>query len=512
MKKLLAALVSLVLVLSGTLPASAESWSFEPPNGTDYSKTSFFQISELYSIGQGSHVLRTDVINGRNTNTNYCHSIGTDPNCPEEIANTPNGSTNSELMASVVMGVCKTPTETFCIEDMRVYKAGEKPHSATFVREVNSTALLPNDKLNMPAGGSASLWDAPGVPHSAGATTYSAYIKIDMRNWGTGFRYQHFTAVISPYTEVAGNYRFKDASGFFVYGNRNHLNPIPEKCSWMEEGKCGLTEDFADGTKVGLTFRISKEMGGFFNGRLKDPDIQVEKFNAGSNLITVDGEPVKIPRLALAIPHDTAIAKLLKYDVGLGLGKTQAGFNPSQIESFREFANDTATAQTTSWQLASVFTRLTGCFNQPNQLVGLVTTNAMGYDSGAPQMLGGFLNYKVSGMHYLPDGKTKAQGSYDLLLRSDVARCLYGFSKAPISATISVAGGSDKNVATTLVRENNGWLKLAAYGFTFSNKTIKVKLTQQKIVKKTTITCVKGKVTKKVTAAGPKCPTGYKKK
>ena len=32
------------------------------------------------------------------------------------------------------------------------------------------------------------------------------------------------------------------------------------------------------------------------------------------------------------------------------------------------------------------------------------------------------------------------------------------------------------------------------------------------VVKKTTITCVKGKTTKKVTAVKPKCPTGYKKK
>ena len=30
--------------------------------------------------------------------------------------------------------------------------------------------------------------------------------------------------------------------------------------------------------------------------------------------------------------------------------------------------------------------------------------------------------------------------------------------------------------------------------------------------KKTTITCVKGKLIKKVTAVKPKCPTGYKKK
>jgi hypothetical protein len=33
-----------------------------------------------------------------------------------------------------------------------------------------------------------------------------------------------------------------------------------------------------------------------------------------------------------------------------------------------------------------------------------------------------------------------------------------------------------------------------------------------KTAKKTTITCTKGKVTKKVTAIKPKCPAGYQKK
>ena len=36
--------------------------------------------------------------------------------------------------------------------------------------------------------------------------------------------------------------------------------------------------------------------------------------------------------------------------------------------------------------------------------------------------------------------------------------------------------------------------------------------TKPALAKKTTITCVKDKVTKKVTAVNPKCPTGYKKK
>jgi hypothetical protein len=71
---------------------------------------------------------------------------------------------------------------------------------------------------------------------------------------------------------------------------------------------------------------------------------------------------------------------------------------------------------------------------------------------------------------------------------------------------------------------------MTAGGFTFSTPSIKVKLSQEVTTpapvatpspsasakpatpKKITITCFKGKTSKKVTAINPKCPTGYKKK
>lgn len=96
-------------------------------------------------------------------------------------------------------------------------------------------------------------------------------------------------------------------------------------------------------------------------------------------------------------------------------------------------------------------------------------------------------------------------------MRSDIARCLYGFSKAPISGTVTVTGEGEQKIATTIVSEKNGWLKLSANGFTFSTKTIKVKLSQ----KKSTITCVSKSQpsnTRKVTAYAPKCPSGFVKK
>jgi hypothetical protein len=82
--------------------------------------------------------------------------------------------------------------------------------------------------------------------------------------------------------------------------------------------------------------------------------------------------------------------------------------------------------------------------------------------------------------------------------------------------------------ATTLVSEKNNWLRLSAKGFTYSSPTVKVRLTQEKaieapsptpsvsakpaVAKKVTITCTKGKTSKKVTAVNPVCPKGYKKK
>ena len=75
-------------------------------------------------------------------------------------------------------------------------------------------------------------------------------------------------------------------------------------------------------------------------------------------------------------------------------------------------------------------------------------------------------------------------------------------------------------------------MTLSARNFTFSAPIIRIKLSQAKaealvqpsatpaaeaksttpVAKSATITCVKGKLIKKVTAVKPVCPKGYKKK
>jgi hypothetical protein len=189
------------------------------------------------------------------------------------------------------------------------------------------------------------------------------------------------------------------------------------------------------------------------------------------------------------------------------------------IEKYRAVLKDTATGISSFWSMGTTEGgNGSPCLSDTSKVLGVVTTNSMAYDGSAPSFSNGSLDYKVAGLHYLPDGKSEVEGSYDLVMRSETARCLYGFNKAPISAKISVTSASgESKVATTVMSEKNGWVKLAAYGFTFSSPTISVKLMQEgtapaAAAKKTTITCVKGKLTKKVTGVGPNCPAGYKKK
>ena len=150
-----------------------------------------------------------------------------------------------------------------------------------------------------------------------------------------------------------------------------------------------------------------------------------------------------------------------------------------------------------------------------------MTTNAAEYFDGPPtyDKNSGTLDYKVAATHFEPDGKSAFKGTYDLVMSSKVARCIYNFSNAPISAVVSITSEDGaNNAATTVVKEDSGWLSLSAYNFTYSSPVIRIKLTGSPIstikpkvsvpkivVKK--ITCVKGKSIRVV--SGTKCPSGY---
>jgi len=290
--------------------------------------------------------------------------------------------------------------------------------------------------------------------------------------------------------------------------------------------------------RVALTLRLPNTVTGWLNGRLKNASIQIDPVDQKLNRIKVEAEPVVVPEVSVSLTKEQFDARpdpSLFLRQGEIWNSVNAG-NPIALEWIKQLVGvmkDTASGEHTSWAFSTVGGRQSNdCFNDKTRLIGLVTTNAAVYSPGAPDFINDFLNYKVGGLHYRPDGKSLNVGTYDLLMRSDVARCLYRFTNAPLSASVSVVddSGSEKRVETTFLNEKEGWLHLGAYGFSFSRPTLKVKLvgTRQgssanssqspsqasKSKKKSvsyTMTCRKGKVIKKFITALPNCPAGWKK-
>ena len=260
----------------------------------------------------------------------------------------------------------------------------------------------------------------------------------------------------------------------------------------------------------------------------RHPTITETPFDAKSNVISVTAGVVTVPTVSYVTTSPqmesdlgpTVFANMFPAPPIAAASYVPTDYNGNLLDDIRPAVNNTASGKITIWHFGTLQPWLStsgnsiSCLNQHNEVDGIVTTNSMTYQPGAPNLIGSAFDYSVAGMHYNADGFV-ALGTYDLTMRNSVATCLYGFSNAPISATVSITEDStgDQSVATTSVSDLNGWLHVGAYGFNYSDPTIRVKLTQAKPrVKKTVIVCVKGKSVKRLTAVHPRCPSGYKKR
>lgn len=128
------------------------------------------------------------------------------------------------------------------------------------------------------------------------------------------------------------------------------------------------------------------------------------------------------------------------------------------------------------------------------------------------------LSWIVAAPHFAPDGVTVNEGFYQAVIPGSDAALLWGLTDINEAATAlevsqTSSGGATSQTIVSSISVKNGDIIISATGFNFSSPTFKVsKNPKYKTPKKTTITCVKGQKTKKVTALSPKCPAGYKKK
>ena len=459
---------------------------------------------------------------------------------------------------------CVDSADTNCVLSLNAVKANGSKVEGKFSRYVTTdvkTYWDGSSAAGVPDSRAESLWTFDGIKHSAGSDFLLSSIVDGTYKVGEAPRFTRLQSVIQPVSEVKDStverVRAMDTSLAFLSQREidnqagwtgGQKGALAKNCAASDDGVCFKREPFPADLSFSVTIKLGQNIGGWIHGRMKAPEITIDK--SGTNyLVKVLGEPISVPVAAywgnkteLSSEIVSSYATRAATSVGVNGGgaslryQTNGQFNQEQIKLFSlwiPLIKDKASANPKMWMFGSLSpdslaTAVQGlasakeCVTKASGLAGLVTTNATIYDGSIPAFdsAEGALNYKVAAPHLAADG-SEFSGTYDLIMSSSVARCIYNFTSAPISASVSIttSDGGVQKVATTVLNERNGWLHLGAYGFGFSSPTLKVKLTQAAVTapvkpvqKKTTITCVKGKTSKKVTAVAPKCPSGFKKK
>jgi hypothetical protein len=481
--------------------------------------------------------------------------------------------TGTQIAYRAVLPICDSSISIDCFKDFIVTDASGKPLNYTVEGQFplgNPQYFKGSPSMKVPNGGGLTLIHIPEAPHKGGDTYLVKAEMNAVKNQGQSeFTTRSFTLSISAVKIIEGKYAFRSTSPNLIsFANWNietgwSSGPVPGYCAATSNTQCAKKYSLPLGMHFGLTVNLTTKLTGWLHGRVRAPEVEVSTNSFGGSTVKVLAEPIKIPVNTAWVNNDKAPQSIKDYysdksNYGSGIFGLNENLKPlSQIdllrdgnmghsaETLKEYLawlpalGDKAQAMPTAWTIATMSNyqvpdQIQQCLNQTDSLAGIVTTNAAEYFDGPPvfNKESGSLDYKVAATHFEPDGTTVFKGSYDLVMSSKVARCIYGFTQAPISATVSVTSDSGtQSAATVVVNERNGWLSLGAYNFTYSSPTIRIQLTQDAVVdsptpsatpppkiaiatpkRMSTITCIKGKTTKKITGVIPKCPAGYKKK
>jgi hypothetical protein len=564
-KKLTAVGALLALVGGLSIPAQAnqlsdEMFSLSSEPGMGY--LGYTAYPDGASVDNNSGLIGMKTSNLKVESISWCSSIN-DPACADK----------DYFQFVSILPYCQEANQVDCLEGVfATSKDGKelmvnnvKPFSTLVKREFTGSP-----SINLPSGSVPTLFDIPDAPHSAG-TTYmavvGAYGSWDKAAGGTSAAENGSIAIYAVKIENGSYNLIEMSTDPTRYYQRNWRTgaTLEPRCKFTDSQKCAVAVPIPLDIKLGVKVRYGKAIKGWFHGRIQDPTLQYIDNAGGGKTLIASASAVQVPGISIwkkkpELPasvkafYDKAPKPLGGFGSGAGnlalqqgpedawslMLRNNTGFGDFQMNEFLTWlpvVGDKANMLPTIWTMSLMTNFNSGiigntCGQNLDEFTGVVSTNSTQYLAGPPvfNKATDELEYKVAGPHLLPNGDL-SRGTYDLTLRADFAKCLYGISGTAFRATISVISDNGQSVnAVTTVGEKNGWLNMSAKGFTYSSPTIKVKLSQDAptptpsastspspvtkpvAAKKTSITCVKGKTSKKVTAVNPKCPTGYKKK
>lgn len=311
-------------------------------------------------------------------------------------------------------------------------------------------------------------------------------------------------------------------------------------------GLCWVSGSFLTDTRFTLNLKMATAPVGWFTSRITSPDIQINPAADGRIQISFTGNSQAVPSInrnfyytvqseqdewnqvtkALpGMPWDKLTIDGKRYSMGTPYSSDSIDAFQTLVSKVPSFNN--ADTLKNIWRIESISSG-NASSNQclKSGFTGVVSSNSMTYENAIPtwDAVNSSLVYKIASPHTAL-GK-EFVGKYDLLISEEVGKCLWNVQELSPSAEISVTNADgERKVFTAGSSISGGYYRFAAAGFTFSTNRISVKLITKsvstpvakasaspKTISTVTVTCIKGKTQKKVTAVKPKCPTGYKKK
>ena len=371
-----------------------------------------------------------------------------------------------------VLAPCSATITIDCVEGISSISPAQNVVAGTYKEMFPKKGANEFDgsvEQGVPMGRTPSLWTLSGAPHAFGSdyivmvsvgsdkksgnkrSLAASVVPVSIFQTGCNPLYNGFC--IDTYRQQYdsdGRGRLSFAGVAEDYGKYRCV-------AWAEDAKCALSHAFPAGYSYELKVRLASEPVGWLHGRMQNPDISFET-TTGKTLVSITAAPVRVPTVAgLGMWHDLP-ADLQKWftdncpawcggriDGPMSSDPMQrnafstpvvyreAAFN--ELKLWTNYIKDKAAVLTSQWRVRTLsqgeMNSSASCIKDATGVTGIVTTNSLLYSEGPPAFdtEAKTLNYKVASPHYEKDGTTEFKGVYNLIVRDDVAECLYGFSE-----------------------------------------------------------------------------------
>lgn len=459
---------------------------------------------------------------------------------------------------NAVFPPCFSAQQSDCISRIYLIAPGGKEDDAKPIKELPPQAAeygsrIPdgiknfsaNKNLNRPAGGNLWMWKFNKFQHRGGSLILPSVLFESGRKSGDKNSDPFGSPIVRiglyPVAMEEANSCVSDGKG----GCSHYVN-VPGIIKSVD-GTSIVSDKMLDGQKLGIEFRSSVAWTRWSAATINE--ISFEHRRSGEDYIyNINGAPGVIPGVTKNIVITPENVNTIREIAGSNFrcpqgedklsecsapisigGKDGAGstdFVYKLLERIEPLTDGRSSVAIQHWLIqtninSEDYSRLE-CVKsyKGSQPGGISSSNATLAQDSPPvwDAENQSFSYRVAAFGKLPNGKL-FKGDYSLIIPSEIAKCLWASNLTNARLQLSVINSDGTpNIATVTTKISTERFSFHAAGFHFSSPKLVARVVSSNTpapapaaVKKA-ITCVKGKLIRKVTALEPKCPSGYKKR